>query len=211
MRRIEEVQVFAGIVENIGTVVEVSAAVDGSELVLESPIFGETAQGDSIAVCGVCLTAVNPGDSRASFHAASETLRRTTLGELQAGDRVNLERSLRVGERIDGHFVFGHVDSTSQVLSLSTEGETKKFVFSLPRQIAPLIAPKGSVSVSGVSLTVGEVSEDSFSVYVVPYTFKYTTFAQLAPGARVNLEADMLARYVARSIGFSESGVKNGS
>ncbi len=208
---IEEVPLFAGIVEDTADVLSVSDQPEGRELTLRSALLAKTALGDSVACAGVCLTVAGLSGETATFHVASETLRKTTLGNLRLGDLINIERSLRLDDRIDGHFVFGHVDSIADTLAVEVEGETRKFVFSLPEAITNLVAPKGSISVSGVSLTVGEVGDETFSVYVVPHTLQNTTFSQLQPGMQVNIEADMLARYVARVLSISDKGVNRGA
>lgn len=189
---------FSGIVETIAEVLEVEERPHGRRLQLGSPMLAEAELGDSICVSGVCLTVAALSGSTAAFDVASETLRKTTLGGAARGSFLNLERSLRLGSRLNGHFVFGHVDCIAEVKSVESEGETHRIVIELPQTIAALTAAKGSIAVSGVSLTVGEVAGGRFSVYIVPYTFQETTFRFLEPGDHVNLEADMLARYVSR-------------
>ncbi len=161
--------------------------------------------GDSIAVNGVCLTVARIAQSPGGweFDIASETLRRTTLGILTAGARVNLEPSLRIGDPIDGHFLQGHVDGTVALLEVDRrEPGTVRLEFELPRELSWGIAPKGSVALDGISLTVGEVGDGSFSVYIIPHTWSVTSLNGLRIGDRVNLEIDCLARYVQRILGI---------
>jgi len=187
---------FSGIIEALGTVRENDANL--ARLVIESALFEAEPPdlGDSIAICGVCLTVAKRQDANLHFDLASETRRVTTIGELTIGASVNLERSLRVGDRIHGHFVHGHVDAVSTVLRIDCESNTWRFECELPEALRQLAVRKGSIAVDGVSLTIGETTAESFSFYVIPHTFSETTFSQLKVGQRVNLEADMLSRYV---------------
>ena len=195
---------FTGIIQGKG-IVE-SLGQDG-RLALSAGLFAEAAVngaqpalGDSIAVNGVCLTITSMIGTTATFDLSSETLRRTTLGELKPGAEVNLERALRFGDRLDGHLVQGHVDAVSEVLSIADEGETRVIKIRLVDQISEFIAEKGSVSIDGISLTIGEVKRDHFAVYIIPHTAGVTTVGQWSAGRKVNLEADCIARYVARSL-----------
>jgi riboflavin synthase len=155
----------------------------------------------------VCLTVVeHDGRGRLSFDLASETLRRSTLGLRKAGDRVNLERSLALGDRLHGHFVFGHVDARIKLLARRSEGTCDRLVWSLPVELQHLVVAKGSVSLSGVSLTVGEVEAGSFSVYIIPHTAALTTLHGLAVGDEANFEVDMLARYVNAALTGKKGG-----
>ena len=196
---------FTGIVTDLGTVREVQPIGGGHDLRLvigTSPAFLATpapvALGASIACSGVCLTAVELGGDWFAVDASAETLSRTTLGGWKPGTRVNLERSLRMGDELGGHLVAGHVDGTAEVLSAAPEHGSVRWRFRAPRELAPYIAPKGSIALDGVSLTVNEVEGDSFGVNIIPHTTTVTTFGTLQPGARVNIEIDMMARYVAR-------------
>lgn len=179
---------FSGIVEGKGKIISTS----NRELIVDLPI-DNIMVGESISIDGVCLTVV--GGSY-NFDISSETLRRTTLGYCKVGDNVNYERSLRVGDRIGGHFVTGHVDCVARIRSIIEEGETIRFTCDNPKSIREFIVSKGSVTVSGVSLTVGEVTQDTFSFYLIPHTRDVTTLGELKIGSLVNLEADILARYV---------------
>lgn len=202
---------FSGIVEECAEVIELKEAHPASRLVIRSGLdHEETCLGDSIAISGVCLTVVENKNGLLSFELASETLRRTTLGELARGSPVNLERSLRVNSRLHGHFVFGHVDSVISLLARERDGECDKLVWELPAPLRGFIAPKGSISISGVSLTVGEVLEDRFSVYIIPHTAHLTTLGTLKAGASANVEIDMLARYVHSLLSCTGQGASHG-
>jgi len=197
---------FAGIIEATGVVRELRETESGGwRLSISSELFRQGNRidiGSSIGINGVCLTAVScVADEVAGqieFDLASETLRKTTMGLLGAGSVVNLERCLMVGERVDGHFVLGHVDCQAALLSICDEVGTKVYTFELPAGIADLVAEKGSVAINGVSLTVGEVRDVSFCVYLIPHTLDVTNLGCLEVGAIVNLEADCLARYARR-------------
>lgn len=185
---------FSGIVEEAA---KVRRVIDGArKLVIASALdHSQTKLGDSIAIDGVCLTVVELTADGISFDLAEETLRRTTLGSLKNGALVNLERSLKIGDRLHGHFVFGHVDGVGELLSREADGANDKLTFSYPTALCGLLTEKGSVSVSGISLTLGEVTPEQFSVYIIPHTNSLTKLSTLKPGDKVNLEADMLARY----------------
>ena len=192
---------FTGIVEEVGTIAAVEQK-SGEETLLriEGPLVTSDAHlGDSIAVDGVCLTVVDlPGGGMFAVEAVPETLRLTDLGKAAVGRRVNLERALRADSRLGGHIVQGHVDGMGTVKSRLGGGRWEDFVFTVPRDLAPLIAHKGSITVSGVSLTVTSVSTDTFGVSLIPTTLLDTNLGDLAEGDAVNLEVDVLARYVAR-------------
>lgn len=193
---------FTGIVTGLGTVREVTPLGDGQDmrLVIATP-WANTAEiplGASIACSGCCLTAVEVGADWFAADASAETLSKTTLGEWAAGTRVNLERPLKVGDELGGHIVSGHVDGVGEVISAVPENGSVRWTFRVPGPLARFIAPKGSVAVDGVSLTVNEVSADSFGVNIIPHTAAVTRFGLLHPGDRVNIEIDTLARYVAR-------------
>lgn len=188
---------FSGIIEESAKVVSISKGQLSARLVIDSSLdHKETKLGDSIAIDGVCLTVTALSGARLEFDVGSETVRRTSLVSLKPGDLVNLERSLKLGARIHGHFVSGHVDSTVALLERVTEGNTEKFVWELPSELSSFIAPKVSVALSGISLTVGDVSNNTFCVYVIPHTSTVTTIMSLKVGQRLNLEVDILARYV---------------
>lgn len=193
---------FTGIVTALGTVRSVSPIGDGKDmrLVIAAP-WRDTASiaiGASIACSGCCLTATEVGPDWFAADASKETLDCTTLGSWQAGSRVNLERSLRLGDELGGHIVSGHVDGVGTALSATPENGSTRWLFRVPHALARFIAVKGSVAVDGVSLTVNEVDGDTFGVNVIPHTESVTGFGTLKPGVAVNIEIDMLARYVAR-------------
>jgi len=199
---------FTGIVTDLGTVREVQPIGGGHDLRLvigTAPAFlAEPAPaviGASIACSGCCLTAVALGGDWFAIDASAETLSKTTLGRAKPGSRINLERSLRLGDELGGHLVAGHVDGVAAVLSATPENASVRWRFQLPAELARYVAPKGSIAIDGVSLTVNEVDADSFGVNIIPHTAAVTTFATLQPGDTVNLEIDTLARYVARMLG----------
>ena len=197
---------FSGIVEEAATVVSLDQNGErATTLVIDSGLdHSSTELGDSIAIEGVCLTVVKREDRRLYFELAEETLRRTSLGSLVAGTQVNLERSLVIGERLHGHFVFGHVDCTATLEQITDEEGSKRFEWSIPSQYRQFIVEKGSVSLSGISLTVGEVQGDRFAVYIIPHTLEVTTLSDRKVGDSVNLEVDMLARYTQSILGKAE-------
>jgi riboflavin synthase len=164
------------------------------------------APGESVACSGACLTVVERGEGLVSFEAIPETLSRTTLGSWRPGTRVNLERALALGERLGGHLVAGHVDAVGQVLARVAEGQGARLTLSLPPAIAPLVAEKGSVAVDGVSLTVAAARRDRFEIALIPETLARTTLGDATPGTAVNLEADLIARHVARLREFAPLG-----
>jgi riboflavin synthase len=197
---------FTGIVTHLGVVERVE---DGAGRVLEiAPLerFEAVVPGASIAHAGICLTvaALTPRGWR--VEASAETLARTTVGRWRPGDRINLERSLRLGDELGGHLVFGHVDAVGEILSVEERAGGRRLLVAMPRELAPLVAVKGSIAVDGVSLTVTEVEHDRFATVIVPHTWAVTTLGDRRPGDPVNLEADMLARYVARQVALRTLG-----
>ena len=156
--------------------------------------------GDSIAVNGCCLTVVGTGDDTLQFDAGSETLSRTNLGELAAGSTVNLERSLQVGDLLGGHFVTGHVDVVGTLQSRHDDSEWSTFWFEMPTHLSAQMVEKGSIAVDGISLTLVDVQSGRFSVALIPHTLRHTTLGKLRPGDRVNLETDILAKYVQKQL-----------
>lgn len=189
---------FTGLIEEVGTVVACERRGDAAALRVRCGLTADASVGDSIAVDGVCLTITALHADGFSADLAAETLRVTTLGDLQAGDRVNLERPLRVGDRLGGHFVQGHVDGVGTVTATDEQGDTLFLTITPPADLRPLIAAKGSVAVDGVSLTVVDTPGDRFRVAIIPHTRRATTLGSVHPGARVNIEVDIIARYVAR-------------
>jgi riboflavin synthase len=200
---------FTGIVTAVGKLAALERGEKLTRIAVDSPYNpASIAVGASIAHNGCCLTvtAIEPAGTGARHWAeiAAESLARTTLGAFSVGDRLNLERSLAAGDELGGHMVAGHVDAVGEVVSVADEGPGRRLRIAMPAELAPLIAPKGSVALDGVSLTVNEVDKDGatdwFGVFVIPHTLSATTLAERARGDKVNLEADLIARYVARML-----------
>ena len=189
----QEDKVFTGIVEEVGVVARIS---DNGMTVRASKVLGDVNLGDSIAVNGACLTAVNFTKSEFSVDLSPETMRRTSLGKLSEGSLVNLERALLASDRMGGHLVQGHVDGTGRITSAKTEGDSTIFRVRVPKRLNKYIVEKGFVAVDGISLTVVQRGASSFTVAVIPYTLGNTNLAALSVGGQVNLEADILAKYV---------------
>ncbi len=195
---------FTGIISDLGEVIEVFEKAEGLRRIAIACGYDpdSIAIGASIACSGVCLTVVERGrtGNRCSFavDAAAETLRVTTAGTWQRGTKLNLERALRLGDELGGHMVSGHVDGIAELMSRDDFLDSAALTFRVPAALARFIAPKGSVALDGISLTVNEVKGDSFSVLIIPHTLKVTTIGALQPGDRVNLEVDQMARYAAR-------------
>jgi riboflavin synthase len=195
---------FTGLVEALGRVRSLERLGEQARLSLEIPFAAELTLGESVAVNGCCLTVAALDPAGASFDLLGQTLAVTSLGDLVDGSLVNLERALRAGDRFGGHFVQGHVDSTGQVLALDARGQDHLLDVSLPPQIARLCIDKGSLCVDGISLTIAELTADHARFWITPHTFAVTHLPGLKPGARVNLEADLLAKHVAKLMdGFS--------
>jgi riboflavin synthase len=204
---------FTGLVEQVGSVERVGQQAGMTDLWLSSS-FEQLQLGESIACDGCCLTVVEARGGAFRVQASPETLRRTTLSEWKPGTRVNLERALRVGDRLGGHWVQGHVDAVAGIVSTRQEGGSKIVAFELPGALAPFFIEKGSVTVDGISLTVNAVGPSEFSVALIPETLLRTTLGAKGPQARVNLEADLVGKYVARqqelkASGLSEELLKN--
>jgi riboflavin synthase len=191
---------FTGIITDLGTVREVSGQGDVVFRIDTSYDTKTIAIGASIAHNGVCLTVIELGPDWYAIQASAETLNLTTMGAWKAGRRINLERALKVGDELGGHIVSGHVDGIATLVELRQENESVRLVFEVPAALAKFIAAKGSVALDGVSLTVNEVSGARFGVNIIPHTQSVTTFGTYKVGDRVNMEIDMLARYVARLI-----------
>jgi len=185
--------VFTGLVREVGDVV----GFDGGRLTIRAPgVASDARVGDSVSVDGVCLTVVARADTTLSFDAVPETLGRTSLGGLGAGSRVNLEPALRAGEPLGGHYVQGHVDGVGTVRSVREEGEGKRMAFGAPAELLRYVVGKGSIAVLGTSLTVAAVDGAGFEVALIPHTLEATTLGALEPGDHVNVETDVLAKYV---------------
>jgi riboflavin synthase len=190
--------VFTGIVTDLGTVRSIGDAGDRRlEIALDRPAAG-LAAGASVACSGVCLTVVEHGEDWFAVTVSAETLSRTTIGDWSVGNAVNLERSARLGDELGGHIVSGHVDGIGTLVSSVSDGASWRMVFAVPRPLHRFIAEKGSVAIDGVSLTVNEVDGERFGVNIIPHTWSVTTLGRLPVGGRVNVEIDLLARYVAR-------------
>jgi len=191
--------VFTGIIETVGTVTALETRGELARIEIEAPAILEGVRiGDSVAVNGACLTVTRLAAPRLSFEAVRETLERTSLGRLEAGSRVNLERAMRADGRLDGHIVQGHVDATGSVRAVERHGTDVRFVVESGEDFAAELVPKGSVTIDGVSLTVVGVERDGFDVVLIPHTLKETTLGERRRGEPVNLEADILGKYVKR-------------
>jgi riboflavin synthase len=190
---------FTGIVAGVGSVVEIEPRRGGARISVAPPRgFGRIAQGESVAVAGVCLTAVGRG-RRLVADLSEETLRRTRLGRLAAGDPVNLERALRWGDRLSGHFVMGHVDGVARLARVVRSGNSWTYTFTVPRGLTRFLAPKGSVALDGVSLTVAARRRQTFDVAIIPETRRRTTLGSARPGDALHFEADVFVRYGRRA------------
>ncbi|MGD9127925.1 MAG: riboflavin synthase [Planctomycetia bacterium] len=190
---------FSGIVEALGTVAEIRSEPPGVWLIVRDPLIAsETAVADSISVNGCCLTVVEVKDDTVAFQAGPETLARTNLGDLKEGSPVNLERALKVGDRLGGHFVSGHIDGTGTLIERNDDGEWSTFWFELSPELSRQMASKGSIAIDGVSLTIVDSEPHRFSVALIPYTLDVTTLGPMKVGDKVNLETDILAKYVQR-------------
>ncbi len=192
---------FSGIVEALGRIAEIRSEPPGCTLVVEEPsIAAETKVADSISVNGCCLTVVETDARTMAFQAGPETLSRTNLGVLKEGSPVNLERALAVGDRLGGHFVSGHIDATGELIQKIDQGDWSDYWFSVPKEQAREMASKGSIGVDGVSLTIVASEPDRFSVALIPFTLSVTTLGSMKVGDKVNLETDILAKYVQRFV-----------
>lgn len=200
---------FTGLIEAVGTIVDLREIAEGRRLRLAAaeaapPVAPATiaslAPGDSIAVNGVCLTAVAAGDDGFEADVSPETLRVTTLGGLRTGAVVNLERPLRADSRLGGHFVQGHVDGVGRIEAIAEEADFRRITLSFPPAMAASIVPKGSIAVDGISLTVASLDSASFDVQIIPFTWEQTNLRASAAGDRVNLECDIIGKYVARAV-----------
>lgn len=187
---------FTGIITGLGRVAALERAARGGVRLTVAPQarYGSFEVGESVSVSGVCLTAVEPGRLLVADLSA-ETLRRSTLGDLSVGDTVNLERALRWGDRLSGHFVMGHVDGVARVAAITRSGNSWTFRFAMPARLSPFVVEKGSVALDGVSLTVAGRRARDFDVAIIPETFRRTSLGRARPGTRLNFEADVFARY----------------
>lgn len=189
---------FTGIVESTGTIQALDGVRGGLELTVEAPSMApDFAQGDSIAVNGVCLTVVDHGDEAFDVEIVPETVARTTFGGLREGDRVNLERPMRLSDRIDGHLVQGHVDGVGRIAALEERGNSLWYEVEIPADLAPFVIEKGSIALDGISLTIAGLTGNLAAVSIIPHTASITTFGSRQIGDGVNIEVDMIGRYVA--------------
>jgi riboflavin synthase len=192
---------FTGIVTDVGKVRHVEKRGDTHIVIATHYDVSAVDMGASIACSGVCMTVVDKGTAKDrwfAFTASGETLSKTTLGSWKVGEAVNLERPMRVGDEFGGHIVTGHVDAVAEIVSVKPEGESVRMIFEVPVKLARFVAPKGSVALDGVSLTVNDVDGARFGVNIIPHTKKVTTFGRAKPGVKMNFEVDLMARYVAR-------------
>ncbi len=193
---------FTGLVQDIGTVRSIENRGVDLRLEIETCVdLKKVSSGASIAVSGVCLTATEIKKNCFFTDVSTETLRKTIIKNWQIGERVNIEPSLRLGDELGGHFVFGHVDDVAEIMHIREEGESRMIQVKAPRTLMPYVAPKGSLALDGISLTVNEVGGDYFTVNIIPQTWAKTTIGMKKAGDKLNIEIDMLARYVARMLG----------
>lgn len=203
---------FTGLVEALGTVRDLRPDDAGRQLTVAVPeIAGQLHLGESVSINGACLTVVARDEESCRFQLSPETLARTNLGELRIGDRVNLERALRVGDRLGGHLVQGHIDGVGRIAKRKNDGEWVVMEFICPPELAAQMVSKGSVAVDGVSLTVVDVGADRFSVALIPHTLAQTTLGFKGPGAVVNLETDLLGKYVWKCLQYASAPRKQGA
>ena len=195
---------FTGLVETTGTLTQILDQHPGKRFVIDGGLVAsDAAIGDSICINGCCLTVVEIQPDELHFEAGEETLSRTNLGELAVGSKVNLERSLAVGDRLGGHYVTGHVDTLGELIERKEDPPWANLKFSIPSALASQVAGKGSIAIDGISLTVVEADSDSFTVALIPHTLAATTLGDRKVGDKVNLETDVLAKYVQRSLGMN--------
>ena len=190
---------FTGLIESVGVVSETVSATSGGRLRVSTPLAGELRPGDSLAVNGVCLTVVAAANGSAQFDIGPETVSVTTLGSLSTGSQVNLERAVRADSRLGGHFVQGHVDATGTVTQVRHDGDAHWLTVGFAAALAGYVIPKGSIAIDGVSLTIASLRDTEFDVMIIPFTWQHTNLHALAAQDRVNLECDMVGKYVARA------------
>lgn len=191
---------FTGLIEDVGTLESIEATDDGARLRIATKLTPEVALGDSVAVDGVCLTATTVDDSGFTADAVRQTLSVTALGDRGAGDRVNLELAMRAGDRLGGHIVQGHVDGTAEVLSVAEEGIGRRIRIALDPSLSAYVVERGSVTLDGISLTIATLGDAWLEVALIPETLERTTLGEAARGRRINVEVDVLAKYVERSV-----------
>ncbi len=189
---------FTGIIETVATVADIIHEGSNIHFVIESPLAAELKVDQSVAHNGVCLTVVGVTDGQYKVTAVAETLAKTNLGNWQKGSRINIERALRIGDRLDGHFVQGHVDTTAVCIEKQTLEGSWLYRFRFSAEFAPLVIEKGSICINGVSLTAFNVGSDELTVTIIPYTYTHTNFDSIEAGSSVNLEFDILGKYLLR-------------
>jgi riboflavin synthase len=194
------VGLFTGLVQDLGTIIAVDAAPDGVRLAVQTRLAAELAEGDSVAVNGICLTATAIADGQFAADVMLETVRRSSLAEVRAGEQVNLELPLRAADRLGGHFVQGHVDGVGTVRDVRADGFARVVTIAAPPEVLRYVVEKGSIAVHGVSLTIAALGDDWFSVSLIPETLERTILGAAALGHPVNLEVDMLAKYIERLV-----------
>jgi riboflavin synthase len=197
---------FTGLIEVVGTIAELKTTTSGFRIRIRTPLASELAPGDSLAVNGVCLTVIAADKGMVHAEIGPETARVSALGSLQHEQRVNLERSMRADSRIGGHFVQGHIDGTGVIDEIRPDGDSHWLTISFDRDLSPYLIRKGSIAVDGVSLTVAGLGGNVFDVMIIPFTWANTNLSSLRLRDRVNLECDMIGKYVARSVELMEEG-----
>jgi riboflavin synthase, alpha subunit len=195
---------FTGLIEAVGEIADVKTSPGGYRILIRTTLASDLASGDSLAVNGVCLTVVTADGGEVYADIGPETARVTTLGSLRPQQRVNLERSMRADGRVGGHFVQGHVDATGCVEEIRPDGDSHWLAISFDQSLAPYLIRKGSIAVDGVSLTIAGLGEHVFDVMIIPFTWANTALSSVKPGDRVNIECDMIGKYVARSLELAE-------
>ena len=191
---------FTGLIESVGRVEAVTRDASGIRIAIATPLASELAPGESVSINGVCLTATHLDGARMHADIGPETARVTTLGTLQSGQPVNLERSMRADSRFGGHFVQGHVDGVGELRSVREDGDARWLTIRFPAPLAPFIVRKGSIALDGISLTVADLDGVRFSVQIIPFTWEHTNLRRLEAGSAVNLESDILGKYVVHAI-----------
>jgi riboflavin synthase len=190
---------FTGLIESVGRVGSLTRTERGVRMRIQTELAPELSLGDSLATNGTCLTVVDKSPQDVAMDVSPETLRVTTLGDLETGSLVNLERSMRADSRFGGHIVQGHVDATGLITAIEPDGEFYRLVVAYPAALAPYFILKGSVAVDGISLTIADLGDDSFAIQIIPHTWTHTNLSAAGPGTRVNLECDLVGKYVLRA------------
>ena len=202
---------FSGIIETAGTITTIDHTTEGVRLTLTAGVpLAEIALGESICINGVCLTVTVISDTALSFDVSAESLRRTTLGDLQPGNLVNLERSLRLNDRLSGHLVFGHVDGVGRIAAIQPEGDSFLYTFEVPAELGRYLVEKGSIAVDGISLTVFHCQPTAFTCAIIPHTYQVTTLHAKKLGDRINIENDMQGKYIEKFVSEAVAGFLSG-